>query len=242
MVERVIKSVHIKRYNGKEIDSVDDIVIREDTVAIYIDGEHIISAPCIKYQCDFFVYASLFIELEILPRQVSMIEWKDTTAFVHLVEDVSVQRRKHGREKPLALPQEPTCTAGEILRAVEQFQNSSELFCKTGAVHVAAWANRNGLVEYFEDISRRTAVDKVLGSLLVQSSPPDVPGFLLTSGRVSSDIARRAILLGVPILVSVAPPSDMAIELAGRNNLTLIGFARPPVFNIYTRPERIRFS
>ena len=140
---------------------------------------------------------------------------------------------------------EPTFTAVKINRTVDQFQKVSDLFQKTGAVHVAAWADGTGLVEWFEDISRRTALDKVIGTILLKSmgrkeyplSPADT--FLITSGRISSDIALRAVEVGVPLLVSVAPPSDRAVELARRYNLSLVGFARPPRFNIYTHPERI---
>lgn len=247
MMEKVKKSVHINRYDGASATREEDQVIRENQVAVYVEGEHVISAPCMKHRCELFVYAAIFLEMELLPENVSMIEWKDTTAFVHLREGISVHHRRQGREEPISEEVEPVFSAQEINRAVGQFQKVSDLFQQTGAVHVAAWADHTGLIEWYEDISRRTAIDKVIGAILLKSmgreAYPLVSGhsFLITSGRISSDIARRAVEMGVPMLVSVAPPSDKAVDLAHRYSLTLVGFARPPRFNIYTHPERIRF-
>jgi FdhD protein len=245
-MEKLVKSVHISRFDGVSITGENDKVIRENQVAVYVDGEQVISAPCLKHRCELFVYAALFLEMELLPEHVSMVEWKDTTAFVHLREGVAIRRRKHGREEPLTEELRPSFTAQEINQAVEAFQKLSDLFRKTGAVHVAARADRTGLLEWFEDISRRSALDKVIGAILlknmgVEKYPPvQEDNFLITSGRISSDIARRAVEVGMPMLVSLAPPSDRAVELARRYNLTLVGFARPPRFNIYTHSERIR--
>jgi FdhD protein len=62
---------------------------------------------------------------------------------------------------------------------------------------------------------------------------------LLLSGRLSSEIAFKAARAGIPIVVSRAAPTDMAVEIAKKSNITLIGFLRGQHLNIYSNPERV---
>jgi FdhD protein len=41
------------------------------------------------------------------------------------------------------------------------------------------------------------------------------------------------------MLAAVGAPSSLAIELAQRFGITLIGFLKPEQFNIYSRPDRV---
>lgn len=249
-MDEEVKNVHIQRYRAGGFFSFDDQVIREDKVAVYIDETHILSAPCLKQGCEKFVYAVLYFELNLLPDKVERIEWKDTTAFVYLLEGTSFERRKHNRDHPITGVVEPLFEPEQILAAVARFQELSPLFEQTGAVHVAAWAENDRIIEWCEDISRRTALDKIIGTILLKRAREAEEGaqtdlgrtYLITSGRISSDIAQRAVEMGIPMMVSVAPPSDKAIELARHYKLTLIGFARPPRFNLYTHPGRLKGS
>ncbi len=68
---------------------------------------------------------------------------------------------------------------------------------------------------------------------------PTRNGVLLTTGRVSSEMAQKALRMGTPILISRTAPSSLAIELAEEHGLTLIGYARRDQFNTYTHPERL---
>ncbi|MCK4980880.1 MAG: formate dehydrogenase accessory sulfurtransferase FdhD [Candidatus Delongbacteria bacterium] len=124
---------------------------------------------------------------------------------------------------------------------MNKFNKNSELFLKTGGVHSSAIADCNNILVFREDIGRHNAIDKVIGNLYL--SETDLSDkLILTSGRISSEIVMKVINCKIPIIVSRSAPTDRAIELAEKNNVTLIGFARSTNFNIYSGFKRIEFK
>jgi FdhD protein len=90
-----------------------------------------------------------------------------------------------------------------------------------------------------EDIGRHNAVDKAIGRAFLDELLPLGRHLLLVSGRASFEIIQKALAAGIPIVAAVSAPSSLAVELARDSNQTLIGFLRPPSFNIYTHIERV---
>ena len=90
-----------------------------------------------------------------------------------------------------------------------------------------------------EDIGRHNAVDKVIGRAFLDRELPLARCILLVSGRASFEIMQKALSAGIPIVASVSAPSTLAMEFARECNQTLIGFLRPPSFNIYAHAERM---
>jgi FdhD protein len=114
-----------------------------------------------------------------------------------------------------------------------KFQGLSTLFIQTGGVHSAALVKDDEINFFAEDIGRHNAVDKVIGSAFLGGR--NIKEFyLLTSGRISSEIVRKAIRLDIPLILSQAAPTSRAISLAWQYGVYLIGFARGRRFNIYT--------
>jgi FdhD protein len=74
---------------------------------------------------------------------------------------------------------------------------------------------------------------------LMRGALPLSSHVLCVSGRASFELVQKAIAAGIPMLVAVSAPSTMAIDLATRYRVTLVGFARGDGFNLYTHPERI---
>jgi FdhD protein len=129
--------------------------------------------------------------------------------------------------------------AKTILNCVNRLNFIAETFRKTGGVHVAAVYKGDGtLVTFAEDVGRHNAVDKVIGSCILERIDLD-SCFLALSGRLTSDIVLKAARVGLPIVASLAAAIDSGIAIASDAKLTLVGFARGKRMNIYTYPNRI---
>ncbi len=136
-------------------------------------------------------------------------------------------------EGRLGLPAE--VLAG-IPRAV---RDRTELFTSTGAFHYAFLISRKGepVHEAF-DVGRHTAVDKVVGKALLADADLSTLA-LYTTGRISSDIARKCVHAGIPLVISRSAPLTGAIRIARDNDLGMVGFLRGGRFNIYAGEEHI---
>jgi FdhD protein len=93
-----------------------------------------------------------------------------------------------------------------------------------------------------EDIGRHNAVDKAIGRAFLDGLLPLDRHLLLVSGRASFEIVQKALAAGIPIVASVSAPSTLAVSFSRESNQTLIGFLRPPTFNIYSHIERVDLS
>ncbi len=90
--------------------------------------------------------------------------------------------------------------------------------------------------------SRHNAVDKVIGRAFLDRLLPLDRHLLLVSGRASFEIVQKALAAGLPIVAAVSAPSTLAVIFSRENNQTLIGFLRPPSFNIYSHVERVKLD
>ena len=90
-----------------------------------------------------------------------------------------------------------------------------------------------------EDVGRHNAVDKVVGCALLADLLPLKNHALMVSGRASLEIVQKALAGGIAIVASVSAPSSLAVNFAREAGVTLIGFLRPPTFNVYAHAERL---
>jgi FdhD protein len=116
-------------------------------------------------------------------------------------------------------------------------------FARTGGIHAAGIFDLNGKPKIVrEDIGRHNAVDKTIGRAFLDEQLPLDRHVLVVSGRASFEIMQKALSAGIPIIASVSAPSTLAMEFARESNQTLIGFLRPPSFNLYSHIERVNLS
>jgi FdhD protein len=122
----------------------------------------------------------------------------------------------------------------------DQMRTAQHVFGETGGLHAAALFGGAGeLLCLREDVGRHNAVDKVVGWAVLHRRLPLDGCILLISGRASFEIVQKALVARVPIVAAVSAPSSLAVNLARENQMTLIGFLRGEMMNIYAGAERI---
>jgi FdhD protein len=122
----------------------------------------------------------------------------------------------------------------------ERLAARQPVFSHTGGLHAAGLFAPDGeLLAVREDVGRHNAVDKVVGWALREGKLPLRGHVLLVSGRVSYEVVQKAHCAGVPVLAGVSAPSSLAVELAERAGITLVGFLRGRGLNLYAHPERV---
>jgi FdhD protein len=138
------------------------------------------------------------------------------------------------------LPDGPVVARNVVLALPDLLRAAQKAFDETGGLHAAAaFSPRGELIAIREDVGRHNALDKLVGSQLLDGSLPLHERVLMVSGRVSFEIVQKAAIAGVPIVAAVSAPSDLAIETAERLGVTLIGFLRGDGFNVYSHDRRI---
>jgi len=139
-----------------------------------------------------------------------------------------------------ALPDGPPISAQVITGLPATMEARQRVFTSTGGLHAAALFDAEGrLLALREDVGRHNAVDKVLGWAALNPTSASSRAVLLVSGRSSFEIVQKCVVGRVATLCAVSAPSSLAVDLARRFDLTLVGFLRGETFNVYAGERRI---
>lgn len=140
-----------------------------------------------------------------------------------------------------ALPPGPQVEAGVLSGLPESLRRAQGIFQSTGGLHAAALFDaRGGLLTLREDVGRHNALDKVVGWALLREELPLAACIVMVSGRASFEIMQKSLRAGAPIVCAVSAPSSLAVDVARRFGMTLVGFLRGRQFNVYAGAERVR--
>lgn len=135
----------------------------------------------------------------------------------------------------LTVPADVLTGLPDALRAAQP------VFEKTGGIHASALFDVEGrLLGLREDVGRHNALDKLIGREFLAGRLPLADRIVLVSGRTSFELLQKATMAGVPVVAAVGAPSSLAVELARRFNVTLVGFTRATGFNVYAGRARVR--
>jgi FdhD protein len=138
------------------------------------------------------------------------------------------------------LPDGPTVSATRIRALPHALRAAQETFEATGGLHAAGLFSAAGeLLTLREDVGRHNALDKVIGERALAGALPLHGTIGVVSGRISFELVQKAAAAGIPILVAVGAPTDLAVRTAQAVGMTLVGFVRGDRANVYTRPERV---
>ncbi len=127
-----------------------------------------------------------------------------------------------------------------ILKSPEFLQNNQLEFSKTGGIHASALIDGKGeVIAIREDVGRHNALDKLIGHVLKNKIIKPENQFIACSGRLNFELVQKALMSNIGLMVGVGAPTSLAIDLAKRFNMTLVGFVKQDSFNIYSNKERI---
>src|SRR3954452_1316516 len=144
------------------------------------------------------------------------------------------------RQEAPASPDAASLEPEVVLAAPDEARRRQQAFERTGGLHATALFEAGGeMIVLREDVGRHNAMDKAIGSLLLEGRSP-LPGvYACVSGRASFELVQKASLAGVAGIVAVGATSSLAVDLAHERGMLLCGFVRGRSFNVYAGSNRV---
>ncbi|KKF36652.1 formate dehydrogenase accessory sulfurtransferase FdhD [Erwinia tracheiphila] len=204
-------------------------------------SEGIIATPDDIYGIDIYPsHAGIEVQVELSSRRFMALKAQRRALAGRTGCGVCGVEQLQEIGKPIApLPFSQTFALAQLDRALTQLKYVQPVGQLTGCTHAAAWLMPDGtLAGGYEDVGRHVALDKLLGKRSQQRAWQH--GVVLVSSRASYEMVQKSALCGVEILFAVSAATSLAVQVAQRSNLTLVGFSKPGRATVYTHPQRLR--
>jgi len=127
-----------------------------------------------------------------------------------------------------------------VMKSPNLLINKQSEFAKTGGIHASALIEENGeIVATREDVGRHNALDKLIGHALNNNVLNPKKQFIACSGRLNFELVQKGLMANIGFMIGVGAPTSLAIDLAKRFDMTLLGFVKEESFNIYSNIKRV---
>ena len=136
---------------------------------------------------------------------------------------------------------EPKISKDVIIQSPDILREGQSEFSKTGGIHASGLFNSDGkLIALREDVGRHNALDKLIGCALEKNQFNPKDQFITCSGRLNFELVQKVLMTDIGIMIGVGAPTSLAIDLANKFDITLIGFVKRDSFNIYTNNKKVK--
>ncbi len=248
------RRVRLHKYSGGRFEPMEIPVVHERPLSLYVNGQELVTLLCTPSKVEALVVGFLSFEgiirgLEDI-RSLTVLD-EEGYADVWLVSEFVPPRRRvhtsgcgggitfsletHGSA---ALEDNSSVDPTSLFPLIRELYLEAHSYRESRGIHAAALAEGGKLLIVTEDVGRHNAIDKVCGEAMLRGIPT-TGKILLATGRISSEMLRKAAHMGTPILVSRTSATTLSVELAKRLGLTLIGYVRGDSFFVYSHPERL---
>ena len=224
----VLKKVTKISPNGEQ-EIIDSAIISEFSIILYINNKKTMELICTNSHIKELVIGRLLTEGiidEIEDIEVISVSDDKGSVFVQLKKEFHNFMKEYRVLSPVSYENK------WIFEMIQCFSQEGNLHKKTKAAHSCVLGCQGDVLFQCEDIGRHNAMDKAIGYMCIHKIQPE-KCMLFTSGRVPTEMAGKAIVAGIPILISKAVPTDKALEMAKKYNLRLICKAWPDSFEIF---------
>jgi FdhD protein len=227
-------------------------VVEEISVSLTVNGRNLMTAMASPDSLEEFVTGFMFTEqiihsigeIESIRREKNSFSVLTTNPFRVMGQKKIILSGCGGTSSFLDARRLPKVTsylavAPDAIRSAMKEVTDSTLHQRTGGTYRVGLVPREGALHVEEDIGRHNALDKVIGFGLKHGFfLPE--SFIVLSETISSEMVRKCLVAGIPLIASRGASTTLAIELAAQTGLCVVGFARGEKMNIYTHPGHIR--
>ena len=136
---------------------------------------------------------------------------------------------------------EPKISKDVVIQSPNILREGQSEFSKTGGIHASGLFNSGGkLIALREDVGRHNALDKLIGCALEKKQFDPKNQFITCSGRLNFELVQKVLMTDIGIMIGVGAPTSLAIDLANKFDITLVGFVKRDSFNIYTNNKKVK--
>lgn len=243
-------------------EAVDTQVVTEKALTLYLNSQEVVTMMTIGDHPDLLAVGYL--------KNQNMLRDDDIITAIDYDDDLEVvvvrtERETNYEEKLKKKVRTSGCAQGTVFgdvmdsfegislsgnaqlrisslyKLTKDINTTPSLYLEAGAIHGCVLCMDDQPLVYMEDVGRHNAVDKISGWMTLNNIPANDKTFY-TTGRLTSEMVIKTVMMGIPILISRSGFTAWGVELARAAGLTLIGRARGKRFIALAGQERIVFD